>query len=35
MSSNRNDNPNRNITVGLCAMASFVVLGVISSMLPF
>lgn len=35
MSSNRNDNnPDRNITVGLCAMAFFVVLGVISTMLP-
>lgn len=35
MSSNRNDSPDRNIAVGLCAMAFFVVLGVISSMLPF
>lgn len=35
MSSNRNDSPNRNIAVGLCAMAFFVVLGVISTMLPF
>lgn len=35
MSSNRSDNPDRNVTVGLCAMAFFVVLGVISTMLPF
>lgn len=35
MSSNRNDNPDRNITIGLCAMAFFIVLGAISTMLPF
>lgn len=35
MSSKHNDNPDRNITVVLCAMAFFVILGVISTMLPF
>ena len=35
MSSNRNDNPARNITIGLCAMAFFIILGAISTMLPF
>ena len=35
MSNNRNDNPDRNITIGLCAMAFFIILGAISIMLPF